>query len=201
MEGFLLLRYLTDAPADVNVQRLYVQAMHLYDCQKRREILRSQLSPEDIQFFDVQAAEIRGRIEGIKYFQDMPEGARRRILRGEHMMITEKAALLDSLGFNRDEFNHWWNILSQYSHMLSFTFYRMEPEGRGTGMLNAFDLQAMTFALQVSSSFLNDANVKMVEIFPDVEDVMNGIDSKFSPGPVRNLPRHKRREIRKPRRG
>jgi hypothetical protein len=38
LEGYLLFRYLVDAPASDEVQRAYINVMHLYDCKKRIKI-------------------------------------------------------------------------------------------------------------------------------------------------------------------
>lgn len=197
MEGYLLFRYLTDAPQDDDSQRIYTQTMHLYDCTKRKELLKGIVPDEEIDQFEEQSIIIKSRIESTAYFKSMAPQERGRILSGQHMMVYDKQSILARLGFEKDKFNMQYNYLSQYTHMLSFTFYRIEPNGRGTGLLNAFDIAAIGTALEISTSFLREAVIKTVELFPDVENVRQGIDSKFSPGPHRNLPKHKKRALRK----
>lgn len=90
LEGYLLFRYLADAPKDLDTQRAYVQVMHLYDCMKRIKILPHVLSDEDIDGFQKQAADIKARLEGISYFASLDPKLKKELLAGKWLMITPK---------------------------------------------------------------------------------------------------------------
>lgn len=134
LEGYLLFRYLADAPDDLDIQRAYVQVMHLYDCKKRIKILPHILPVEEITGLQEQAKEITDRLNGIKYFTDLDPKLRRDLLAGKWLMITSQKDLIANLDIDQADFDFFWNYLSQYTHVLSFTFYRIEPNGRGTGL-------------------------------------------------------------------
>lgn len=196
LEGYLLFRYLADAPKDLDTQQAYVQVMHLYDCKKRIGILPHILPPEDIEGLESQAAEIKSRLKNTSYFNGLDGRTKKEILRGKHLMIMPKHKLIEQLGIDQEDFNFYWNYLSQYTHVLSFTFYRVEPNGRGTGLENDFDRDALCMVLEFCTGLLTAANDRFVELFPDTANSRRGLNSKFAPGPRRNLPRRKRRTFR-----
>jgi len=197
LEGYLLFRYLIDAPTDKNIQRLYVQVMHMYDCKRRQDILKHELSEASKTWFVEQESEIRSRLESMPDFTALSPKTQKNLLQGKHLMITERSELISAIGLDQNEFDKMWNYLSQYSHMFSFTFYRVEANGRGTGLLNPADIDALTSVTNFASSLIEDTTNHIVEIFPDAQSERNGINSKFAPGPSKNLPRHMKRK-RKP---
>ncbi len=200
LEGYLLFRYLADAPDDLETQRTFVQVMHLYDCLKRIKILPHVLSGEEIADFQKQATEIKVRLAGIKYFTTLDAKLKKELLAGKWLMITPQKELLAKLEIDHAEFDFFWNYLSQYTHVLSFTFYRIEPNGRGTGLENIFDRTALCMVLAFCERLLVAAVDRLIEIFPDAAEVRKGLDSKFSPGPTKNLPKQVKRERKNRRR-
>lgn len=194
LEGYLLFRYLADAPLDVDTQRAFINVMHLYDCLKRIKILPRILPESEIGEFRAQADEIISRLNEIPYFIKLDAKLKKDLLAGKYMMITSQRDVIKSAGLDPEEFDFYWNYLSQYTHVLSFTFYRMEENGRGTGLENGFDRDALGMVLQFCTNILIAAVDKMIDLFPDAIAARRGIDSKFSPGPSRNLPRYKKRE-------
>ncbi|MFK8034899.1 MAG: DUF5677 domain-containing protein [Hyphomicrobiales bacterium] len=193
LEGYLLFRYLADAPNDLDTQRAYVQVMHLYDCMKRIKILPKLLSDDEIRAFEEQAIEIRERLENIEFFNELNPKLKKELLAGKWLMITPKMEVIKALDMDQKEFDFYWNYFSQYTHVLSFTFHRVEPNGRGSGVENSFDRAALCLVLQFSTELMVAAIERLVELFPDVADVRKGLDSKFAPGPARNLPKHLKR--------
>lgn len=196
LEGYLLFRYLADAPDDLDTQRAYIEVMHLYDCMKRIKILPHVLSEAEIQGFETQAEEIKTRLESIAYFNNLPAKLRKDLLAGKWLMITPQRDLIAKLGINQNDYDFFWNYLSQYTHILSFTFYRIEPNGRGTGIENDFDRDAIRMVFEFCNSLMEKAVDRMIEVFPDAAEVRKGMRSKFTPGPAKNLPNGMRR-IRK----
>ncbi|MBL3705988.1 hypothetical protein GI582_25170 [Sulfitobacter sp. BDSS02] len=197
LEGYLLFRYLADAPDDLDTQRAYVQVMHLYDCMKRIKILPHVLSDEDIDGFQKQAADIKASLEGISYFANLDQKLKKELLAGKWLTITPQKEIISDLGINQSEFDFFWNYLSQYTHVLSFTFYRIESNGRGTGLENDFDRDALCMVLEFCNVLLVTAVDRLIEIFPDAAEARHGLESKFAPGPIKNLPKEIKRERKK----
>ena len=67
----MLFQYLIDAPKDLGTQHAYLLTMHLYDCNKRIEILPHILSEEQINEFIYERNEIIDRIKKNHYFQSL----------------------------------------------------------------------------------------------------------------------------------
>ena len=191
LEGYLLFWYLAEAPSDEDVQRAYVQTMHMYDCKKR--ISMNLISDEnELEEFKKQEQEIQTRLISTNTFQGLDKKLQKEILAGKKLMITPKHEIIESAMIGQQQFDFFWNFFSQYTHVYSFTFYRIEPEGRNTGVYNQFDLNALIVGITFSTDILNRATDRIVELFPDVANKRQGINSKFSPGPIRNLPKSRR---------
>jgi len=75
---------------------------------------------------------------------------------------------------------------------LPISFYRIEPNGRGTGIENDTDRTYIAQALIISAAVLAEVTDRMTEQFPDAGDMRQGVDSKFSPTPDANRPRVKK---------
>lgn len=193
LEGYLLFRYLADAPDDLDTQRAFVQVMHLYDCMKRIKILPHMLPSEDIEGMKAQAKEIKARLQGIEYFQQLEPKLKKDLLNGKWLMITPQKELIAKLEISQSDFDFFWNYLSQYTHVLSLTFYRTEPNGRGTGVENDFDRDALCMVLEFCTGLMVAAVNRMIELFPDAAEARQGLNSKFSPGPTKNLPKQVKR--------
>lgn len=196
LEGYILFRYFADAPNDLDIQRAYVQVMRLYDCKKRISILPSVLDEISIDWFKSQEQEIVGRLNKIQYFKELDASIRKPLLNGERLHIPSHTSLVEASGIDKETYKFFYNYLSQYAHVFSFTFHRIEENGRGTGLENGFDRDALVMVLSFATGVLTSATDRMVELFPDTKGERLGLDSKFSPGPTKNLPKHIKRERR-----
>ena len=192
LEGYLLFWYLIEAPNSEDVQSAYVQTMHLYDCKKRIS-MKLFSEEDDLENFNTQEQEIRTRLMNTNTFQSLDRKLQRDILAGKKLMIKPKNVIIESANIGQQQFDFFWNYFSQYIHVYSYTFYRMEPEGRNSGIYNQFDLGALILGITFSTDILNRATDQIVEQFPDVANKRQGINSKFSPGPTRNLPKSRRK--------
>lgn len=193
MEGLLLLHYVLKAPTDPDEWSARINLMHLNDCCRRAKILASTSDEAQAKEFADTAEELRDRLRGNAYFNRIDHRGRERLLRGDALTIPTRNELLDELEIEKAWFHMVWNLLSQYTHVLPMSFYRIEPNGRGSGLDNDTDRSYIRLALEVGSEYLKAAVDLMVEAFPDAAGVRKGIDSKFSPGPARNVPRESRR--------
>lgn len=197
LEGYLLFWYLAEAPDDEDVQRAYVQTMHMYDFKKRISMNLFSQESHEIESIETTEQEIKSRLESTNTFQNLDKKLQNEILAGKKLMIKPKHEIIQSTGFEQQEFDLLWTFFSQYIHVFSFNFYRIEPNGRNTGLFNQFDLSTQTLSLIISTALLSSATERMVELFPDSASKRQGINSKFSPGPIRNLPKSRRKSQHK----
>lgn len=193
IEGQLLLHYVAKTPEDPEEWSVRLNVMHLNDCSRRIKILEGVVDPAEIAAFSVQAEEIRERLRGNSWFLKLDQKMQKRLLSGDSLTITTRDEQLEELGWDKREFYTLWNLLSQYTHVLPLSFYRLEPNGRGTGIANDFDRAYIYMMLDLCAKALADCVDRMVAEFPDTAWARKGIDSKFSPGPSRNRPRDRRR--------
>ena len=181
-----MFHYLSDADSDPDNQRAIVQLMHLYDLTKRTTIIYDSETDGEA---DRMRAEIVGRLESTRRFKELPPKAQKNALKGRWLMLESKENIMACLGWDKSWYYLFWNLTSQYTHVYSLAFYRIEPNGRGTGIENHFDRKCLALGLETCADVLRGITDALCGHFPNVKDVRNGSNSKFSPGPARNLPR------------
>lgn len=192
IEGYLLFAYLTKEPVSADQWSLKLNVMHLNDCTKRISVLGAAGRDDFVEFLHGQEKELREALRGNPEFLALPPKLQVELLTGRYLTIQNRDEQLAALGWDKVWYNALWDTLSQYTHVLPFSFYSMEPNGRGTGMLNDTDRGYITMFLRWCTELIEGCTEKMVDFFPNVALVRQGIDSKFYPGPRRNLPMHKK---------
>ena len=190
MEAALLFHYLCDADPDPDNQRAIVQLMHLYDLTKRTTIIYGGEMDGEA---DRVRAEIVGRLKSTRRFNKLPPEAQKHYLKGRWLMLESRENVMVRLGWDKSRYYLLWNLTSQYTHVYSLAFYRIEPNGRGTGIENDFDRGFLALGLETCADVLRGITDALCEHFPNARDVRNGSNSKFSPGPARNLPKEMKR--------
>ena len=196
MEAALLFHYLCDADPDPDNQRAIVQLMHLYDLTKRTTIIYGGEMDGEA---DRVRAEIVGRLKSTRRFNKLPPEAQKHYLKGRWLMLESRENVMVRLGWDKSRYYLLWNLTSQYTHVYSLAFYRIEPNGRGTGIENDFDRGFLALGLETCADVLRGITDALCEHFPNARDVRNGSNSKFSPGPARNLPKEMKRAQRRQR--
>lgn len=189
IEGQLLFNYLMETPESRVAWSARLFVMHLNDCTRRITLLTNAGAEEEANSFRMQAEEIKEVLRTNNYFLTLPQNIQRRCLEGDSPMIVTRQEMLDKVGWNRGHFRAMFDLLSQHAHILPLSFYRMAPNGRGTGIENDTDRGYLTTTLNLASDALSQCTDLMVVAFPETADRRQGKKSKFSPGPRGNLPR------------
>ena len=189
MEGYLLFFYISENPKSEDEWLTKLNIMHLNDCARRKRLfLNYKLSNEEIQY-TAHENEIKERLNSNPFFQNLDPTTKKQALNGKILMIPTRDIMLESICIDVGFFNGLFDLLSNYTHVLPMSFYRMEPNGRGTGMSNDADLGYTTLSLIISSELLGAATDRMVELFPFTKKYRQGLNSRFSPGPKENRPK------------
>ncbi|CAE6855316.1 hypothetical protein R75461_07677 [Paraburkholderia nemoris] len=186
LEGYLLFSYIIETPKSPEELSAKINIMHLNDCMRRVKLFTNLESHDEIASLVAQADELRERLLKNEFFLSMPEPKRKRFLAGEYLMIDSRDERLNKLGIAPRTFSVLWDLLSQNTHVLPLSFYRLEPNGRGTGLENATDRNYLTRFLTIAAETMEEATNLMVGAFPDATDVRKGVKSGFSPGPRSN---------------
>jgi len=192
LDGYLLFNYLIDPPESEAELKARMNVMRLNDCTRRIELHANLENYDEIAGFEIQRAELLERLKDNEYFSALPVAVQKQCLNGRFLMIDNRDAMLAKVGFEKGHFDALYDLWSQHVHILPISFYRIEPNGRGTGIENDTDRTYIAQALSVSAAVLAEVTDRMTEQFPDAGDVRQGVDSKFSPGPDANRPRVKK---------
>lgn len=188
LDGFLLFRYLIKSPKSDAELQVRIDVMNINDCTRRIELHSNLGSLADVAGFEKQRSEIQDRLKSNDHFLTLPDPLQVQCLNGSVLMIDGRDEILAAVGFPKNQFDAMYGIWTQHSHILPMSFYRMEPNGRGTGLENEVDRSYITQSLEICAAFLTDATDCMVAHFADAADSRKGIKSRFQPGPVLNCP-------------
>lgn len=192
LDGFLLFSYLMETTKSEAELKARINVMHLNDCTRRIELHKNIGFTEDIEGFEKQRAELQERLLVNEYFNSLPPAVQKNCRNGRFLTIDTRDEMLAKVGFEKGQFDALYDLWSQHVHILPLSFYRIEPNGRGTGLENDTDRGYISQALEIGSVVLADATDLVVGQFPDVVSVRQGVKSTFSPGPAENKPRKAR---------
>ena len=130
--------------------------------------------------------ELQGRLNANPWFQQLAAPIRKRCLSGDNLTIPTRDEMLVRAGWEKQTFYAYWDLLSQYAHVLPISFIRMVPGGRGTGLENDTDKGYLSTMLDLCADTLVKATDLMEKEFPNVAAVRRGLKSEFEPGPRSN---------------
>lgn len=183
--GNLYFHYLMSPANDLLEEgRARVTLLQLNDCCSRIKMFAD--NQEQLQGFHPQRDELVKRLKTIPFFQKLAPPVQAQCLSGKKAWFMDRAQLVEMVGMSKVQFDVIWDLWSQHSHIHPMSFYRMEANGRGSGLENDTDRSYLTTALLICGGILEAATERMVETFPDVAEVRQGVNSKFSPGPKAN---------------
>lgn len=189
MEGYLFFVYMMEAPSSDDELTARINVMNLNDCTRRAEIFAKMVADEtEAAEYATQQEELRGRLRSNAFFQQLHPAVQKSCLSGQKPWIKNRDQLIEMAGLPAETFNGLWIHYSQHTHILPMSFYRMEPNGRGSGLENEADREFFQSALLMCKTLLSSATDMMVEVFPDVAVQRCGLLSVFSPGPRANAP-------------
>jgi hypothetical protein len=189
IEGQLLLTYLMETPESQIAWSAKLNVMHLNDCTRRITLFTNMGALDEIDGFLLEASRLKGLLRTNEYFCALLPQVQRRCLEGESPMIATRQEMLEKVGWEKGHFRALFDLLSQHAHILPLSFYRLEPNGRGTGLENEADRGSLCTMLETCAEVLAQCTDLMVAAFPDAAAKRQGKKSKFSPGPRGNLPR------------
>ncbi len=188
MEGYLFYMYLSEPPEIENEWKTRLWVMHMSDCTKRLQLMKSLGDEDGITFFSNEKSKITSELENNDYFNALPAGIKKGCLSGKFLMINTRDELIEKYGLNKIFFDRFFDLLSHYTHILPFSFYSYEVNGRGTGLFNEADLRYLCLGIGVANFLLEKCINRVVDFFPDVDQYRQGVKSIFSPGPKANQP-------------
>ena len=189
IEGHLLLAYLMEEPESRIAWSAKLNVMHLNDCTRRITLFTNMEIRDQLEGFRQEAERLKELLRANEYFCSLPVSVQKRCLEGDSAMITTRQEMLEKVGWDQGHFRALFDLLSQHAHILPLSFYRIEPNGRGTGLENAADQRSLCTMLEVCTDSLTQCTDLIVNAFPDTSVRRQGKKSKFSPGPRGNLPR------------
>ncbi|AOF84685.1 hypothetical protein BSY239_2906 [Hydrogenophaga sp. RAC07] len=197
-DGYLLFNYLMGPTSSEAELKARINVMHLNDCTRRMELHKNLGITDDLEDFERQRAELQGRLSGNEHFKSLPAAVQKNCMNGRFLTIDTRDEMLAKVEFEKGQFDALYDLWSQHIHILPLSFYRIEPNGRGTGLENDTDRTYIAQALEICATVLTNATDMMEEQFPDVAPVRRGMKSTFSPGPAGNRPRKAKSKAENP---
>lgn len=189
LDGYLLFNYLMEPTKSEAELKARINVMHLNDCTRRMELHKNLGLTDDLEGFEKQRAELQERLSGNEHFKSLPAAVQKNCMNGRFLTFDTRDEMLAKVAFEKGQFDALYDLWSQHVHILPLSFYRIEPNGRGTGLENNTDRSYIAQALEICATVLTDATDMMAEQFPDVVPVRRGVKSTFSPGPAENRAR------------
>lgn len=193
IEGALLFTYISRNPDSPEEWTCRLLVMHLNDCTRRARLFETLGDTKQHADFSTEAEDLRRRLKQNSWFRSLSERRQKDLLAGQTLAIPSRDQQIEAAGMKKAEFDAIWQLFSQHVHIQPLSFYRMEANGRGTGMLNDTDMAYIGLALTKCTEVMSACTDRMVELFPDVATVRQGTSSKFAPGPRANLPKPMKR--------
>jgi hypothetical protein len=197
-DGYLLFNYLMGPTSSEAELKARINVMHLNDCTRRMELHKNLGITDDLEDFERQRAELQGRLSGNEHFKSLPAAVQKNCMNGRFLTIDTRDEMLAKVEFEKGQFDALYDLWSQHIHIRPLSFYRIEPNGRGTGLENDTDRTYIAQALEICATVLTNATDMMEEQFPDVAPVRRGMKSTFSPGPAGNRPRKAKSKAENP---
>lgn len=191
MEGYLLFFYLSETPISEDEWYVKLNIMHLNDCTRRIRLHQNIRSIEDEAGCREQQGELKERLQGSEFFKGLPSKLQKQLLTGKALMIPSRDEILEKLDADVGEFNAYYDLVSNYTHILPISYYRSEANGRGSGVYNQTDLFYIVLFLIKATHWLSISTERMVGLFPDAAKVRKGKKSKFPLGPKENMKNRK----------
>ncbi|HDZ9157177.1 hypothetical protein FLL80_11270 [Vibrio cholerae] len=191
MEGYLLFFYLSEIPISEDEWYVKLNVMHLNDCTRRIRLHQNMRCAEDEANFREHQVELQQRLQSSEFFNELPSKLQKQLLTGKALMIPSREELLEKLGADLGEFNAFYDVVSNYTHILPIAYYRSEANGRGSGVQNRTDLSYIVLSLLKVTHWLSVSTERMVELFPDAAKVRKGKKSRFTLGPKENTKKQK----------
>lgn len=191
LDGCLLFYYLIKTHESDAELQVRIDVMNINDCSKRIELHKNLGNLSDAADFEVQKIELQNRLKSNEYFATLPNNLQEKCLNGSLLMIDSRDEIFAALLLPKNQIDALYDLWIQHLHILPMSFYRMEPNGRGTGLENDTDTNYITQAFEVSAALLSTATDYMVEQFPNAIDSRKGIESIFQPGPAKNCPKNR----------
>lgn len=183
MEGELLLFYISQTPSCEEEWLVKIKIFHLNDCNRRIKLFEAAEDDETLKSFRDEKEKLVNDLSGMDYFNSLPAEVKKKSIQGKILTIQGRDELLTLCGIENKTFNAIFDHLSNFTHILPYSFYRLEANGRGTGVINRTDKGFIYSGLISAAESLTRCTDIMVGLFPDVKNKRKGLKSKFSPGP------------------
>ncbi|MEB8193818.1 DUF5677 domain-containing protein [Raoultella terrigena] len=183
MEGELLLFYIAQPPSSEEEWLVKLKILHLNDCNRRIKLFEAIGDAVNLEAFMREKEQLVEDISELQYFKTLSSDIRKKALQGKILTIQSRDELLQLCGIDSKSFNPIFDHLSHYTHILPYSFYRIEVNGRGTGLFNETDKGFIYSGLITAAESMTRCTDIMVSLFPDVKNKRKGLKSKFSPGP------------------
>ena len=139
---------------------------NLHDCCARIHLFQEMdTSSPDIQGFQSQAEELRGRLTRNAFFLALTASDQRRLLHGKRSYLVPLEDIAQAAGVEVPQFRWLYKFLSSHVHGLPLSFYRMGEIDRGRGVYSEVEDGYSYLCVSFVRSILVVARDEMKKLF------------------------------------
>jgi len=159
IETFHSFYYIGIDLIDDNEWKLRLKVFHLHDCSHRKELFKLMgESKDNLIEFEEMENQLLADIQTNPKFFELSKDVRSRILKKQTAFILSRREMEKRID-NEDTSISWiYKFLSVQTHSFPMSFYRTEPDGRGSGVENEADKEYIKLCLSWVTEYLKKGN-------------------------------------------
>jgi len=142
----------------------------------RKKMFERLGSCEQVEGFEKQAQELRGRLLKNHHFLSLPEKKRKELLKGNNHYLHSQDELIGRMGENPNTFRFVYEFLSAQVHTLPLGFYRSGDKGRGRGLENPVERRYICLILDDVRMYVLRGIRELIVFFPDISQKISQAD-------------------------
>jgi hypothetical protein len=162
--------YLCSEPLPDPEWRTRWNIFNLHDCIHRKQLfIDMESDSEEVKEFDIQADELRTRLQSNPFFLSLPERTRNKLLKGETAYLEPLEDIAVRCGMELSEFRWMYRFLSVHVHSFPMSFYRVGEEDRGRGIHSRVEEGYTLQFVQFATKLLDDSREEIEKLFLGVK--------------------------------
>ncbi|MEG3128636.1 DUF5677 domain-containing protein [Pantoea cypripedii] len=153
LELRLAFYYLCSEECDETEWNCRWNIFNLHDCTSRIRMFTALENNEEVTNLSETAEELRDRLKGNAFFNNLPEKKKKIALHGQSAYLLPLEDIAEKAGIDKSQFRWLYVFLSSHVHALPMSFYRIGEE-RGRGLPTPTEEGYTTLCLTLASTFL-----------------------------------------------
>jgi hypothetical protein len=150
---------------------------NLHDCVSRIRMFDALGDTEQVEAFEVQADELRGRLKSNPFFNALDAKRHKKLLHGQTAYLFSLEEIADKAGIAVNQFRWLYVLFSSHVHGLPMSFYRLGGDNteRGRGLPSPVEDGYSSLCLSLASTLLVATRDELHQLFEGLGQPMEEI--------------------------